>query len=111
MRPDRGDGGRENRLSLFLPLRWALREVRGGLAGFRVLLASLALGVAAIAGIGSVAASIDAGLAADAEALLGGDVELHLVHRTATADELAFLTECDLRFGQPFAGSPAADDL
>jgi uncharacterized protein (DUF924 family) len=34
-----------------------------------------------------------------------------ILGRESTADELAFLTECDLRFGQPFAGSPAADDL
>jgi putative ABC transport system permease protein len=74
-----------------LPLRWALRELRGGLRGFWIFLACLALGVAVIAGVGSVAASVAAGLGVNARALLGGDIELHLVHRTATADELAFL--------------------
>ncbi|MGH6982256.1 MAG: ABC transporter permease, partial [Stellaceae bacterium] len=74
-----------------LPLRWALRELRGGLRGFGIFLACLALGVAVIAGVGSVAASVAAGLAVNARALLGGDVELHLVHRTATDAERAFM--------------------
>jgi len=74
-----------------LPLRWAWRELRGGLRGFGIFLACLALGVAVIAGVGSVAASVAAGLAVNARALLGGDVELHLVHRTATDAELAFM--------------------
>ncbi len=74
-----------------LPLRWALRELRGGLRGFWIFLACIALGVAVIAGVGSVAASVAAGLGVNARALLGGDVELHLVHRTATAAELAFM--------------------
>lgn len=74
-----------------LPLRWALRELRGGLRGFGIFLACLALGVAVIAGVGSVAASVAAGLSVNAKALLGGDVELHLVHRTATDTELAYM--------------------
>ena len=40
-----------------LPLRYALRELRGGLRGFYVFIACIALGVMAIAGVGSVAAS------------------------------------------------------
>jgi putative ABC transport system permease protein len=78
--------------AVLLPLVWAGRELRGGLRGFGIFLACLALGVAVIGGIGSIAASIAAGLAHDAKALLGGDVELHLVHRTATPAELAFMT-------------------
>jgi len=72
-------------------LSWAFRELRGGFRGFRIFLACLALGVAVIAGVGSLNASIDAGLRADASTLLGGDVELHLVHRTATLAEIAYL--------------------
>ena len=60
-------------MTLRLPLRLALRELRGGLAGFRVFLACLALGVAAIAAVGSVRAAIETGLAREAAALLGGD--------------------------------------
>ena len=41
--------------SLPLAFRFARRELRGGLAGFGIFLACIALGVAAIAGVGSVA--------------------------------------------------------
>ena len=37
----------------FRPLRFALRELRGGLHGFRIFVACIALGVMAIAGVGS----------------------------------------------------------
>ncbi|MEL6545536.1 MAG: ABC transporter permease, partial [Myxococcota bacterium] len=56
--------------------RLALRELRGGLKGFRIFLACLVLGVTAIAAVGSVASALDAGLKADARLLLGGDVEI-----------------------------------
>src|SRR5262249_60962218 len=46
-----------------LSLRYALRELRGGLRAFSVFIACLALGVMAIAGVGSVAASLGDGLA------------------------------------------------
>ena len=42
----------------WLALRYALRELRGGLRGFYVFIACIALGVMAIAGVGSVAASL-----------------------------------------------------
>ena len=38
-----------------LPLRFALRELRGGLRGFYIFVACIALGVMAIAGVGSLA--------------------------------------------------------
>ena len=46
-----------------LALRYAVRELRGGLRGFYVFIACIALGVMAIAGVGSVAASLGDGLA------------------------------------------------
>jgi putative ABC transport system permease protein len=76
---------------LALAWRFARRELRGGTKGFRVFLACLALGVAVIAGVGSLSSAIRLGLTTDARAMLGGDVELHLVHRQATADQLAYL--------------------
>src|SRR6476620_8135506 len=45
-----------------LALRYALRELRGGLRGFYVFIGCIALGVMAIAGVGSVAASLSEGL-------------------------------------------------
>ncbi|HSI06798.1 MAG TPA: FtsX-like permease family protein, partial [Myxococcota bacterium] len=54
----------------------ARRELRGGIRPFRLLVGCLALGVAAIAAIGSTRAALFAGLRADARTLLGGDLEL-----------------------------------
>ncbi|MDF1856141.1 FtsX-like permease family protein [Pseudooceanicola sp.] len=72
---------------LRLAARLALRELRGGLRGFRILIACLALGVAAIAGVGSVRAAIEAGLAREGAALLGGDAELSFTYRFAEPAE------------------------
>jgi putative ABC transport system permease protein len=73
-----------------LSLRFALRELRGGLSGFRVFLAILALGVGIIAAVGSLSASLTVGIEANARALLGGDVEIRLDARPATAEERAY---------------------
>lgn len=75
-----------------LALRLARRELRTGLRGFGVFLSCLALGVAAVAGVKSLATAYDAGLVRDASALLGGDVEVSLPLRPASVDELAALT-------------------
>ena len=69
----------------------ALREMRGGLGAFRVFLVCLALAVAALAAIGTVRSSIEAGLARDGAALLGGDAEIGLTYRFATPEERAAL--------------------
>jgi putative ABC transport system permease protein len=74
-----------------LPLRLALRELRGGIRGFRLFLACLALGVGAIAAVGSVSSALIAGVSEDARALLGGDAEVTLVQRRAEPEERAFL--------------------
>src|SRR5712672_1876687 len=74
-----------------LALRCALRELRGGLRGFYVFIACIALGVMAIAGVGSVAACLGDGLAREGRTLLGGDVAFSLIQREAKPDEIAFL--------------------
>ena len=74
-----------------LSLRYALRELRGGLRGFYVFIACIALGVLAIAGVGSVSASLTEGLAREGRTLLGGDVSFVLFQREAKPDEVAFL--------------------
>ena len=78
-------------MSAQVAARIARRELRGGLKGFRIFLACLALGVAAIAAVGSVRTAIEAGLAAQGAALLGGDAAVELTYRRATAEERAFL--------------------
>ncbi|MGB3723256.1 MAG: ABC transporter permease, partial [Pacificimonas sp.] len=80
-----------------LPLKFALRDLRGGLGGLRLLAVCLFLGVAAIAGVGSLSSSIVAALAAEGQAILGGDVEVRIAQRRATEDELtAFRAEGDV---------------
>ena len=76
-------------------LRLAARDLAGGLAngfsGFRVLLAGLVLGVAAVAAAGSMVSSVEAGHSHNARALLGGDVEASRLYRPPTVDERARL--------------------
>src|SRR5437763_4836892 len=74
-----------------LAMRYALRQLRGGLGGFYVFIACIALGVMAIAGVGSVAASLGEGLAREGRTLLGGDVAFSLIQREGKPDEVAFL--------------------
>jgi putative ABC transport system permease protein len=74
-----------------LPLRFALRELRGGLRGFYVFIACIALGVMAIAGVGAVADSLNNGLDRQGRTLLGGDASFVLTQREATSQERAFL--------------------
>ena len=61
---------------LALGARLARRELRGGMRSLRIVLACLALGVAAIAAVGTLRAGIQAGLLADGARILGGDVEV-----------------------------------
>jgi len=74
-----------------LPLRYALRELRGGLRGFYVFVACIALGSMAIAGVSSLSASLSDGLAREGRVILGGDLAFTLIQREARPDEHAFL--------------------
>ncbi|WP_417815661.1 ABC transporter permease [Thalassospira alkalitolerans] len=76
------------------------RELRGGFSGFRIFLACLALGVGSIAAVGNVSESVLSALARDGRALLGGDVELRLVHIPATKDQRDWLGENTERVGE-----------
>jgi putative ABC transport system permease protein len=61
------------------------RELRTGIGGFRLFLACLALGVAAIAGVGSFSRAVTDGLATEARAMLGGDISLRSAHQPIDA--------------------------
>jgi putative ABC transport system permease protein len=74
-----------------LALRFAARDLRGGLRGFYVFIACIALGVTAIAGVGSVASGLADGLAREGRVILGGDLAFSLSLREAGANERAFL--------------------
>jgi putative ABC transport system permease protein len=58
-------------------LRLALRELRGGLGGFKIFMACLILGVAAIAAIGSLTRAIQEGMEREGQSILGGDMEIN----------------------------------
>ena len=74
-----------------LAFRFARRELRGGVQGFRVFLACIALGVAAIAAAGSTAEAFRQGLASQAREILGGDLAVSLQGRSFTpAEQAAF---------------------
>ncbi|ESZ69438.1 glycosyl transferase family 1 [Mesorhizobium sp. L103C119B0] len=77
--------------TLKLAFRFSLREMRGGLSGFLIFLACIALGVAAIGGVNSVAQAITAGVADQGQTLLGGDLRFQLNQRDATPAESTFL--------------------
>ena len=79
--------------SFTLAARLARRELSRGLKGFRVFITCLALGVAAIAGVGSVSAALTRGLAEGGQEILGGDVAIRLIHRAASAEELAWISD------------------
>ena len=72
-------------------LRLAARELRGGLRGFYVFIACIALGVMAIAGVSSLASGLAEGLAREGRVILGGDLAFTLSLREAKTDERAFL--------------------
>lgn len=77
--------------NLRLALRFARRELRGGMAGFRVFFLCLVLGSAAISGVESLGDAFLTGLQDQGQVLLGGDVSVQLVHRQASPEERAFL--------------------
>ena len=74
-----------------LSLRFAARELRAGVKGFRIFLACLALGVAAIAAASSTAEAFRQGLASQAREILGGDLSVTISQRDFTPAEQAAL--------------------
>ena len=83
-------------MSFHTAARLARRELRGGLRGFRIFLACIILGVAAIALVGTVRESINAGLTAEGATLLGGDAELEFTYRFASEAERAWMKDTAL---------------
>jgi putative ABC transport system permease protein len=74
---------------MWLSVRLAARELRSGVRGFRIFLACLALGVAAIAAAGSVAEAFRQGLGSQAREILGGDLAVTQRLRAFTPEERA----------------------
>lgn len=76
-----------------LRLGWTLarRELRAGPRGLVLVLMCLALGVAAIAAVGTLRAAIQAGLQADGARILGGDLEIRSGYQPLDAEVLRFV--------------------
>jgi putative ABC transport system permease protein len=96
--PTRLAAGRGARLrsasrSLLTLLRFAARDLRGGLDGLRIFLACIALGVAAIVAVNSLTRSLDDGLARDGRVILGGDASFSVIHQELTPEERDFLSQ------------------
>lgn len=72
---------------MILAWRLARRDLARGGRGLMLLALCLFLGTAALAGIGSLSASILAALDAQGHRMLGGDVELSVSQRRASIDE------------------------
>ena len=83
----------EGRRSLPLAFAFAGRELRGGLSGFLIFIACIALGVGAITGVAGVARALTDGLASQGRTILGGDVSFALIQREASGEERAWLAQ------------------
>ena len=71
--------------------RLARRDLRGGLGGLGLMWLCLAISVAAIAAVLSLASSIDSAITSNGRDLLGGDLVLRSAQRPASDAELASL--------------------
>jgi len=80
-----------SRFRLPLAFTIAMRELRSGAGGLTVFVLCIALGVAAVASIGSLAASFNEALARQGRLLIGGDLSFELIHRQANEQERAAL--------------------
>lgn len=78
----------------------ALRELRGGLKGFWILLICMMLGVAGIAAIGSLQEAIQKGLSAESRVLLGGDANLRFTYRFADGFERNWIQQNSETFSE-----------
>jgi putative ABC transport system permease protein len=74
-------------------IRLGLRDLRGGLRGFGTFIACIALGVAAIAGVGSFARGLVEGLAREGRVILGADASFQVLHRELPEAIIAALAE------------------
>lgn len=76
-----------------LAFTFARREMRAGVQGFIIFLACLSLGVAAIAGVNALSASLVSSIAAEGQSILGGDLRFSLIHREADEKERRYLED------------------
>ena len=69
-------------------IKFAFKDLRGGLSKFWIFFICLFFGVLTISSIGTFRESIKEGLQTEASEILGGDISLTLAYRGASSDEL-----------------------
>lgn len=72
-------------------VKLALRELRGGLGGFYVFIACVALGVMVITAVGALSDALRSGLERQGREIIGGDVTVARMHARAEPKERAWL--------------------
>ncbi|MCY7339240.1 MAG: FtsX-like permease family protein, partial [Sphingomonas bacterium] len=70
-----------------LALRLALRDLKGGLGGLGLLWLCLAVAIAGLSSVTSLASSVDRAIASQGRAMIGGDLVLTVAQREASTDE------------------------
>jgi len=80
-----------DRLPLSLRLAW--RDFRGGLSGFAIFIACIALGVMVITGVGALSDTLRSGLQDQGRLLIGGDISIARMHTALSPDKLSALRE------------------
>ncbi|WP_373236779.1 ABC transporter permease [Cohaesibacter celericrescens] len=91
--PDADGSGLRGLSYVGLAFRFASRELRGGLSGFYIFLACIALGVAAIGGVGSASKALTGGLEEQGREILGGDISLSVTQTRISDEERRFLSQ------------------
>ncbi len=69
-------------------IKFAFKDLRGGLSKFWIFFICLFFGVLTISSIGTFRESIKEGLQTEASEILGGDISLTLAYRGASSEEL-----------------------
>jgi putative ABC transport system permease protein len=74
-----------------LAFRFALRDFRGGVRGFGVFIACIAIGVAAITAVAAISRGLTDGIAREGRVILGSDAAFVTIQREATEAERSWL--------------------
>jgi putative ABC transport system permease protein len=74
-----------------LLLAFARRDLRGGIRGFGIFIACIAIGVAAITAVAAISRGLTDGIAREGRVILGADAAFVTIQREATDAERAFL--------------------
>lgn len=80
-----------NNQSFSLAFRLALRELRGGLSGFYILIACVVIGTAAIAGVNSVSMMMTDSIRSEGRTILGADLRFEVDNRDLNEAERAHI--------------------